>query len=139
MRVFVGLCVLMLSAAAQGAAHVEFINSEAARAANRPFSDAVRVGDMLYLSGAIGVKPGAATPVSGGIGPQVRQTMENIKAVLEKYGSSLDEVVKCTVFLADIAEWPAMNEVYVTYFTKHVRIEWPCPRSEGGGGVLGRA
>ena len=82
-----------------------------------PFSEAVRVGNMLYLSGQIGT--GDAGLVSGGIQPETRQTMENIKAVLEKYGSSLDEVVKCTVFLAGIAEWPAMNEVYVTYFTKH--------------------
>jgi len=52
----------------------------------------------------------------GGIAGETRQTMENIKASLEKYGSSLDEVVKCTVFLADIAEWGAMNEVYKTYF-----------------------
>jgi 2-iminobutanoate/2-iminopropanoate deaminase len=82
-----------------------------------PFSSAVRVGSMLYLSGQIGT--GADGLVSGGIQPETRQTMENIKAVLEEYGSSINEVVKCTVFLADIAEWPAMNEVYVTYFTKH--------------------
>ena len=116
MRVFVGLCVLMLYAAAHGAAHVEFINSEEARAANRPFSDAVRVGDMLYLSGAIGIKPGASTPVSGGIGPQVRQTMENIKAVLAANGATLDQVVKCTVMLADIDDYAAMNAIYVQYF-----------------------
>ena len=84
-----------------------------------PFSEAVRVGPMLYLSGQIGNRPGEMALVEGGIQAETRQTMENIKAVLEKYGSSLDEVVKCTVFLADIAEWPPMNEVYVTYFTNH--------------------
>jgi reactive intermediate/imine deaminase len=81
-----------------------------------PFSDAVRVGSMLYLSGKIGNIPGTAQLAEGGIAGETRQTMENIKAALEKYGSSLDEVVKCTVFLADIAEWGAMNEVYRTYF-----------------------
>lgn len=83
-----------------------------------PVSEAVRVGHMLYLSGQIGTTAEGGL-VSGGIQPETRQTLENIKTVLEKYGSSLDEVVKCTVFLADIAEWPAMNEVYTTYFTKH--------------------
>jgi reactive intermediate/imine deaminase len=81
-----------------------------------PFSDAVKVGNMLYLSGKIGNVPGTSQLAEGGIQGETRQTMENIKAALEKYGSSLDEVVKCTVFLADIAEWGAMNEVYRTYF-----------------------
>ena len=83
---------------------------------NLPFSDAVRVGDMLYLSGQVGNLPGTLQLAEGGIAGETRQTMENIKASLEKYGSSLDEVVKCTVFLADIAEWGAMNEVYRSYF-----------------------
>ena len=81
-----------------------------------PFSDAVKVGHMLYLSGKIGNIPGTSELAEGGIAGETRQTLENIKSSLEKYGSSLDEVVKCTVFLADIAEWSAMNEVYVTYF-----------------------
>jgi reactive intermediate/imine deaminase len=81
-----------------------------------PFSDAVKVGDMLYLSGKIGNIPGTSQLAEGGIQGETRQTLENIKATLEKYGSSLDEVVKCTVFLADIAEWGAMNEVYKVYF-----------------------
>jgi 2-iminobutanoate/2-iminopropanoate deaminase len=81
-----------------------------------PFSDAVRVGGMLYLSGKIGNKPGTAELAEGGIQGETRQAMENIKASLEQHGSSLDRVVKCTVFLADIAEWAAMNEVYTTYF-----------------------
>jgi reactive intermediate/imine deaminase len=81
-----------------------------------PFSKAVRVGHMLYLSGDLGIPPGTRELVEGGIGPETRQTLENIKATLEANGSSLAEVVKCTVFLADIAEWAAMNEVYKTYF-----------------------
>jgi len=81
-----------------------------------PFSEAVRVGHTLYLSGQIGFDYETSKLAEGGIAAETRQTMENIKATLEKHGSSLAEVVKCTVFLADIKEWAAMNEVYVTYF-----------------------
>jgi reactive intermediate/imine deaminase len=81
-----------------------------------PFSDAVRVGHMLYLSGAIGTDS-TGKVVPGGITAETRQVMENIRRTLTRYGSSLDQVVKCTVMLADIAEWPAMNSVYRTYFT----------------------
>ncbi len=81
-----------------------------------PFSEAVRVDHMLYLSGQIGFNYTTSSLAEGGIAGETRQTLENIKAALEKHGSSLAEVVKCTVFLADIKEWAAMNEIYVTYF-----------------------
>ena len=81
-----------------------------------PFSEAVRVGHMLYLSGQIGIDPATSKLAEGGITGETRQTLENIKASLEKYGSSMAEVVKCTVYLADIKEWADMNKVYVTYF-----------------------
>ena len=81
-----------------------------------PFSDAVRVGNLLFLSGNIGVLPGSLELVAGGIAAQTRQTMQNIKATLEKYGSSLEEVVKCTVFMADISEWSEMNKAYIVFF-----------------------
>jgi 2-iminobutanoate/2-iminopropanoate deaminase len=84
-----------------------------------PFSAAVRVGDMLYLSGQIGTDSAGAL-VKGGIEPETRQTMENIRAVLEANGSSMDRVVKCLVMLADMAEWSAMNRVYVTFFPDHL-------------------
>jgi 2-iminobutanoate/2-iminopropanoate deaminase len=83
-----------------------------------PFSEAVRVGDMLYLSGQLGTDSSGQL-VPGGIGPETRQALGNIAAVLARHGSSLDRVVKCTVMLADIAEWAAMNEVYVTFFRAH--------------------
>lgn len=82
-----------------------------------PFSEAVRAGDMLYLSGQIGVVPGETKLVKGGIEAQTRQTMENIKAVLKRRGLGFDDVVKCTVMLADMRDWPKFNEVYVSYFT----------------------
>ena len=81
-----------------------------------PFSEAVRVGHMLYLSGQLGFDRATSKLVEGGIAAETRKTLENIKATLEKHGSSMAEVVKCTVFLADINEWADMNEVYVTYF-----------------------
>ena len=84
-----------------------------------PFSDAVRVGNLLFLSGKIGNIPGTMDLAPGGIQGETRQTLENIKASLERAGSSMKEVVKCTVFLADIAEWAAMNEIYVEYFPEN--------------------
>ncbi len=81
-----------------------------------PFSEAVRVGHMLYLSGQIGLDYSTSKLADGGITGQTRQTLENIKKTLEKHGSSMAQVVKCTVYLADINEWAAMNTVYTTYF-----------------------
>lgn len=110
----------LLTLALLGASNVlwaaEYLVSEAAKELNLPFSEAVRVGDMLYLSGQLGNLPGSLELAPGGIEGEARQTMDNIKVILERYGSSLDRVVKCTVMMADIAEWPAFNEVYVTYF-----------------------
>jgi reactive intermediate/imine deaminase len=80
-----------------------------------PFSPAVRVGNTLYLSGQIGTDSTNAL-VPGGIGPETQQTMENIRDVLQRTGSSMERVVKCTVMMADMKEWPAMNEVYTTFF-----------------------
>ena len=81
-----------------------------------PFSDAVQVGNLLFLAGKLGNIAGSRELAEGGIQGQTRQTMEHIKAAVERYGASMDDVVKCTVFLADMAEWGAMNEVYVTFF-----------------------
>jgi reactive intermediate/imine deaminase len=72
---------------------------------------------MLYLSGQVGNLPGTTELAPGGIAEETRQALDNIGAILARNHSSLDRVVKCTVFLADIEEWPAMNEVYRTYFT----------------------
>jgi 2-iminobutanoate/2-iminopropanoate deaminase len=86
----------------------------------RPFSPAVRVNGFLYLSGQVGTDA-TGKVVAGGIQPETRQVMENISAVLKQNGSSMDRVVKCTVFLADMSEWGAMNEVYVTFFAADKR------------------
>ena len=94
---------------------VEYLKSDPARPV--PLSDAVRVGHMLYLSGQLGTD-GASGLVPGGIKAETKQAMENMRRVLERNGSSLDQVVKCTVMLTDISERAAMSEVYVTYFAK---------------------
>jgi reactive intermediate/imine deaminase len=94
---------------------VEYLNTPEMEAQDFPFSQAVRVNNLLFLSGDIGWDRETGQLVEGGIQPETRQTLENIKSTLETFGSSMDKVVKCTVFLADMAEWGAMNEVYREY------------------------
>jgi reactive intermediate/imine deaminase len=104
------------------APEVAYLTTPATEAMGFPFSEAVRVGHMLYLSGQVGETRNAeGQPVlaAGGIQAETRQTMENIRTILERYGSSMDRVVKCLVMIDDMAEWPAMNEVYATYFPDH--------------------
>jgi len=98
------------------AATPEFLSTPEQQAMGFPFSEAVRVGHMLYLSGQIGNMPGALELAEGGIQGETRQVLRNIQRVLERYGSSLDRVVKCLVMIDDMAEWPAMNEVYAEFF-----------------------
>lgn len=95
-----------------------------------PFSEAVRAGNMLYLSGQIGIDSSIKL-VPGGIMAETRQVLENIKVTLERYGSSLDHVIKVTVMLADISEWEEMNNVYVQFFSKHL----PARSSLGANGL----
>ncbi len=97
-------------------AEVEYLSAPDAENLDLPFSAAVRVDNTLYLSGALGNIPGTMNLAEGGIQGETRQTLENISRTLETFGSSMNDVVKCTVFLADIGEWAAMNEVYVTFF-----------------------
>jgi 2-iminobutanoate/2-iminopropanoate deaminase len=97
-----------------------------------PFSPVVRVGPMLYLSGQIGTT-GMSPPTlaAGGIEAETRQTLENIKGVLAKHGASMDDIVKCTVMMADMREWAVMNPVYASYFPK----EKPARSSFGTSGL----
>ncbi|MEO8192910.1 MAG: Rid family detoxifying hydrolase [Gemmatimonadales bacterium] len=102
-----------------------------------PFSAAVRVGNLLFVSGQMGTGQSGLEIVSGGIEAETRQTLSNIKAILERRGSSLDRVVKCTVMMADMREWPAMNAVYVEHFPKHLpaRSAFGCSALALGGRV----
>ncbi len=81
-----------------------------------PYSDAVRAGNLLFLAGTIGAPPSSRQPVAGGVVPETRQALENLKANLEAHGSSLDRVVRCSVYLADMADFDKMNGVYREYF-----------------------
>jgi 2-iminobutanoate/2-iminopropanoate deaminase len=82
---------------------------------NAVFSQAVRIGNVLYLSGQIGTDT-AGKLVRGGIQTEARQALNNVRSTVEKFGSSMDRVAKCTVFLADIKDYAAFNEIYVSYF-----------------------
>jgi len=81
-----------------------------------PFTPAVRAGGLVFLSGQVGIRPGTLELVDGGLEAEARQTMENIGAVLEAAGLGFADIVKCTVFLADIADWSEFNAVYDDYF-----------------------
>ena len=111
---------LLISVAAAGAerAKPEFITSDDPARRDLPFSDAVRAGDLLFLSGQIGLDSATGKPVAGGIKAEARQALTQVKEILTRQGASLADVVKCTVFLADIAEWPTFNEVYGEFFKK---------------------
>lgn len=112
MALFFAACEMEVSESPE----VEYLNAPGTEDLGLPFSAAVRVDNMLYLSGNIGNIPGTLNLADGGIQGETRQTLENIKRTLEGFGGSMDKVVKCTVFLADMSEWAAMNEVYKTFF-----------------------
>jgi len=95
---------------------IERFNSGRLLPASVPFPEGVRVGNMLYLSGALGNRPGTLELVPGGIEAEARQTLENIRAVLRGQGLDLQHLVRCTVMLADMTEWPTFNAVYRDFF-----------------------
>ncbi|MDP5054342.1 MAG: Rid family hydrolase [Congregibacter sp.] len=112
------LLSLAITVIGANAAEVSFLNSSGSLAAELPFSEAVRVGDTVYLAGQLGALPGQMTVVPGGIVPETRQTLENIRNTLAAHGLRMSDVVKCTVMLADISEWGAFNKVYSEFFSK---------------------
>ena len=113
------ICLILLFAAFDAIVEEmpEFLNSNTILPPGFPFSEAVKVGDTLYLSGQVGVIPGTLELKPGGIAAETRQTMDNIRQTLKAHGYEMKDLVKCTVMLADIAEWEKFNEVYTTYFT----------------------
>jgi 2-iminobutanoate/2-iminopropanoate deaminase len=94
----------------------EIIATKKAPAAVGPYSQAIRVGDLVFTAGQLAFNPATGKLVESGIEEQTRQVLRNIAAVLEAAGSSLDKVVKTTVFLKDMGDFRAMNEVYATFF-----------------------
>ena len=130
-RLFVAGCVV-LSACAQTPAQTSFpVAPEFINLVDPwpyPFSSAVRAGNLLFISGQIGtrIENGAPVLVTGGMDAEARQTLDNIRAIVEKAGTSMDRVVKCSVMLADMSEWPRFNQIYATYFPgpKPARAAW---------------
>ena len=111
-----------------------------------PFSEAVEVGNLLFLAGQIGSDANGKL-AEGGIGPETRHALANIQAVLQRHGSSMERAVKMTVMLADMAEWPAMNAEYRKFFGRDLparsafgcnglamgaRVEIECIAAKGG-------
>jgi 2-iminobutanoate/2-iminopropanoate deaminase len=95
----------------------DIINSDRGPKPIGPYSQAVKINGLLYLSGQIPLDPKTNEMISGDIKTQTERVLENIKGILESAGSNLHHVVKTTVFLKDMNEFPAMNEVYAKYFT----------------------
>jgi 2-iminobutanoate/2-iminopropanoate deaminase len=120
LRVVAGLLAAVpfafAAASASAADAPEFLNSGKILPTGLPFSEAVRHGDTLYLSGQVGVVPGAMKLVPGGFEPEARQTLENIRTTLAANGLRMADLIKCTVMLADMADWPRFNAIYATFF-----------------------
>jgi reactive intermediate/imine deaminase len=119
MKAFLGVALIFATTAATAAPMtsrppVERFGTPMLGNQRLPFSDAVRVGDTLYLSGQIGL--GADGKLPAGIDAQAKQAMDNIGNVLKARGLGFGDIVKCTVMLDNMADWPAFNKVYVTYF-----------------------
>ena len=94
----------------------ELVTASGAARAIGPYSPALKVGNMLFLSGSIPLDPSSGQLVDGGIKEQTTRVMENIKALLEAAGAGFDNVARTTVFMVDLGEFAAMNEVYSSYF-----------------------
>jgi reactive intermediate/imine deaminase len=105
--------------AAQAGTAVQFHESDLTRGLGLPFSEAARVGDLLLLSGMIGMRPGTLELVPGGLEAESRQALENIRTMIEAAGGSIRDVVKCTVMLDDMTQWGAFNRVYTEFFGDH--------------------
>ena len=112
------------------AADVTFYDEGPLAGKGYPFSESVRVGDLLFLAGSIGTDESGAL-VEGGIAAEAEQTMLNIRAALERRGLHMSNVVKCTIFLADVAEWAAFNDVYKRFFN----APYPARAATGANGL----
>ena len=108
----------------------QVIKTDKVPPARVPLSQAIKVGDWVFASGQLGNDPRTGRLAEGGIQPETRQVCENLKAVLEAGGSSLERVVKVTIYMKDLGELMAMNEVFSQYFPKDppARTTFECSR-----------
>ena len=96
---------------------IEPVSTPSAPAALGPYSQAIRAGQFLFVSGQVPIDPATGNLVTGTIADQARRALQNVGEILEAGGSSFSQVVRTTVYLADLTDFPAMNEVYATFFT----------------------
>ncbi|MBP6467165.1 MAG: RidA family protein [Fusobacteriaceae bacterium] len=97
----------------------EIINTEKAPAALGPYSQAIKAGNTIYVSGQIPLIPETMEIISDDVQEQTKQSLENVKAVLEAAGATLNDVVKASVFIKDMNDFAKINEIYATYFTEN--------------------
>ena len=132
MRLFLLMMLGLASSSVVGQVQ-KFENYGALR--DMPFSESVRAGDLLFISGQVG-SDFSGNLVEGGITPESHQVMRNIRDIVYRRGLTMNDVVKCTVFLADVSQWGAFNQVYTTYFSK----PYPARSALGANGLaLGAA
>ena len=114
-RIKIAVLLAMFVAPVSAVADPEFFDQGPMVGKGYPFSESVRVGNILFISGQVGVDENNEL-VEGGIAGETRQIMSNIRGALERRGLDFSDVVKCTVFLADVAEWGEFNTIYTSYF-----------------------
>ena len=131
LTIFLGAMLGLLTLPVMADDKPEFLNSNTILPDGLPFSEAVRVGNTLYLSGQLGIVPGTMALKEGGIEAEARQTMENISATLQAHGYQMKDVVKCLVMLADMSEWQTFNGVYETFFSDN----YPARSAFGANGL----
>ena len=129
------LSILILFSSCSNITHddAEYFVSETSKELNFPFSDAAIVGNIIYVSGQIGSKPGTREVVEGGISAETTQTLNNIKMVLNDLGSNSDKIFKCLCMLEDINDYNEMNKAYTTFFNS--RDNLPSRSTFAGSGL----
>lgn len=110
------LCVSAAACASAGAVPAREVVAPAGSATLAPYSPGVRVGDLLFLSGQVGLRPGTRELAAGGVAAETEQALENVRTILTAAGLTPADVVKCTVFLADMRDYEAMNAAYARFF-----------------------
>ena len=113
----------------------QVVHTDRVPPARVPLSQAIRMGDWVFASGQLGIDPGTGRLIEGGISAETRQVCENLKAVLEAAGSSMEKVAKVTIYLADLGELMAMNQVFSQYFP----IDPPARTTFQAAGLVGGA
>ena len=127
------ILILFVSCSGPTDNDAEYFVSEISKELNFPFSDAAIVGDIIYVSGQIGSKPGTREVVEGGISAETIQTLNNIKMILNDLGSSSDKIFKCLCMLEDINDYNEMNKAYTTFFNS--RNSLPSRSTFAGSGL----